>query len=203
MPGHGAPTACLGVLLGVGDGRGREITRWLSTLVGLRWCCGVSRDPASAEELFSVAFDRLVRELTTVTGSRAEAEDVVADAFLQALRHWGRVSSFEDPVAWVRKVAYNRAHTRWRRQQVLQRPLPGLVRPAHVDTLPGPDADLQQALLVLPARQREVVVLHHLSGLSVEDVAVTLGVSVGTVKSSLSRGRARLLDVLRAQEAVS
>ena len=163
----------------------------------------MTRDRATAEELFRVAFDRLVRELTTVTGSRAEAEDAVADAFVQAVKHWGRVSSLDDPVAWVRKVAYNRAHTRWRRQQVLRRLLPGLVRPPHVDVLPGSDAELQQALLVLPARQREVIVLHHLSGLSVEDVAATLGVSVGTVKSSLSRGRARLLDVLRAQEAVS
>ena len=166
-------------------------------------CVDVTRDRANAEELFSVAFERLVRELVTLTGSRAEAEDVVADAFVQALKQWGRVSTYDDPVAWVRKVAYNRAHTRWRRQQVLKRLLPGLVRAPELDALHGEDADLQQALLTLPARQREVIVLHHLSDLSVEDVAATLGVSVGTVKSSLSRGRSRLQDVLRAQEAVS
>ena len=153
--------------------------------------------------MFNAAFDRLVRELATVTGSRAEAEDVVADAFVQALKHWGKLSSYDDPVAWVRKVAYNRAHSRWRRQQVLSRLLPGLLRQPQVDVLVGAHADLQQALLALPARQREVIVLHHLSDLSVEEVAVALGVSVGTVKSSLSRGRGRLQELLGAQEGVS
>ena len=56
--------------------------------------------------------------------------------------------------------------------------------------------DVQEALRTLPPEQRRVLVLHHMAGRSVEDVAEEVGVPIGTVKSRLSRGRAALAAAL-------
>jgi RNA polymerase sigma-70 factor (ECF subfamily) len=60
--------------------------------------------------------------------------------------------------------------------------------------------DLLQALRKLPAGQREVIALHHLADLTVEQVADTLGLPTGTVKARLSRGRAALSTLLLEEE---
>jgi RNA polymerase sigma-70 factor (ECF subfamily) len=68
----------------------------------------------------------------------------------------------------------------------------------------GPaDVDLQRAIAGLPEGQRRAVVLHHLADLTVDDVAEVLGVSAGTVKTQLHRGRTRLAEVLHEPEEVS
>jgi RNA polymerase sigma-70 factor (ECF subfamily) len=95
-------------------------------------------------------------------------------------------------------VAVNVVRRRWRRRQLLdtillrERP----VRPM-VAAAPEPDrTDLRDALAALPRVYREVIVLHYLADLPVEEVAGLLGVPVGTVKSRLSRGRAALAAAL-------
>jgi RNA polymerase sigma factor (sigma-70 family) len=60
---------------------------------------------------------------------------------------------------------------------------------------------LSRALLTLPTKQRRIVVLRHLEGLSEREVADATGVSVGTVKSTASRGIARLREVLETEDA--
>jgi RNA polymerase sigma-70 factor (ECF subfamily) len=143
-------------------------------------------------ELYDASYRRLVGQLFAVTGSREEAEDVVQEAFARALLHSRALLATDNPEAWLRTVALNQARSRWRRVRRFAGLLPDLVadppneidRPARLDLL--------TALRELPAAQREAIALHHLAGLPVHEVAVTLGVPVGTVKARLARGRAAL-----------
>ena len=151
-------------------------------------------------ELYAASYRRLLAQLIGVTGSLAEAEDVVQEAFVRGLDRPSRLLGADNPEAWLRTVAVNLARSRWRRTQRflgLAPRLAGDSRESH--DAPGgvaEHADLIDALRSLPAGQREVIALHHLSDLSVEQVAATLGLPAGTVKARLSRGRAALAALL-------
>ncbi len=67
------------------------------------------------DELYLANYGRLVVQLYAVTGSLAEAEDAVQEAFARASMHWGRVGGYDSPEAWVRRVALNVAFTSMRR----------------------------------------------------------------------------------------
>lgn len=143
------------------------------------------------QELYAMSYRRLLGQLIGVTGSVAEAEDVLQEAFVRGLDHPRRLLGADNPEAWLRTVAVNLARSRWRRAQRLVRLAPRLVD----ETRAGDSDDrvvLLQALRELPAGQREVIALHHLADLTVEQVAETLGVPTGTVKARLARGRAAL-----------
>ena len=151
------------------------------------------------QELYAASYRRLLGQLVGVTGSVAEAEDVVQEAFVRGLDHPRRLLGADNPEAWLRTVAVNLARSRWRRA----RRLVGLA-PRLVDEAPDDDRDghivLLQALRDLPAGQREVIALHHLADLTVNEVADTLNVPTGTVKARLSRGRAALSTLLVKEE---
>jgi RNA polymerase sigma-70 factor (ECF subfamily) len=147
------------------------------------------------QELYAASYRRLLGQLIGVTGSVAEAEDVVQEAFVRGLDHPRRLLGADNPEAWLRTVAVNLARSRWRRTQRLVGLAPRLVEEPRDGDADG-HVDLLQALRRLPAGQREVIALHHLADLSVEQVADTLGVPTGTVKARLSRGRAALSTLL-------
>jgi RNA polymerase sigma-70 factor (ECF subfamily) len=151
------------------------------------------------QELYAASYRRLLGQLIGVTGSVAEAEDVVQEAFVRGLDHPRRLLGADNPEAWLRTVAVNLARSRWRRAQRLL----GLA-PRLVGELDDVDTDgqlvLLQALRKLPAGQREVIALHHLADLTVEQVAETLGLPTGTVKARLVRGRATLSTLLVKEE---
>jgi RNA polymerase sigma-70 factor (ECF subfamily) len=141
------------------------------------------------------AYARLVRQLWAVTGSRQDAEDVVQEAFVRAAARWGRVGAYDLPEAWVRQVAIRLASNELRR---VRRGLTALLRlqPVQHD---GPSEDrpaLVTALRDLPLRYRQVLVLHYLVDLPVQQVAVELGLPQGTVTTQLARGRLALAQRL-------
>jgi RNA polymerase sigma-70 factor (ECF subfamily) len=148
-------------------------------------------------EVYDVSYRRLVGQLTGVTGDPNEAEDVVMDAFVKAVKSAGEFVRLDNPEAWLRTVAVNAARTRWRRRRWLRDSgsLIDLSKTTYADLEPD-RLDLLTALRRLPAAQREVIGLHHLADLPVAEVAETLGVPVGTVKARLSRGRAALAHLL-------
>lgn len=151
---------------------------------------GHSAGEASFEAFYRACRDRLARQLYLMTGDMGEAMDHVQEGFARAWARWPVVSQYEQPEGWVRRVAVNLAISRWRRVQ-RARVLP----PAVPGDVPGPSPDrvaLAAALRALPERQRAALVLHHVADLPVEDVARQLSVPVGTAKSLLVRGRARL-----------
>ncbi|MEV4701979.1 SigE family RNA polymerase sigma factor [Actinoplanes sp. NPDC049316] len=149
--------------------------------------------PADFDAVYAAQYADLTVQLYAYFGDRQEAQDVVQEAFCRALRRWSSVSKYDDPVAWVRRVAWNLAVSRWRRSRTAlsfvrrQRP-----QEPQVD---GPNTDrieLVEALATLPPAQRRAMVLHYLGDLSVSEIAERESVAVGTVKSWLHRGRASL-----------
>jgi len=149
-------------------------------------------------DLYASSFARLVGQVTVVTADRDGAEEAVQEAFGRLWKRWETVGTYDRPEAWVRRVAINLAISRWRRVRRL-RPLgdrPGVAR----EDDPVLRHDVQRALRTLPVRQRYALLLHHVVGLPVADVAREMGAPEGTVKSWLSRGREALQRSLGTEE---
>jgi len=146
---------------------------------------------SSFDEFYAANFQRLTTQLYAYTGDLAQAQDLVQEAFCRALPRWDRISRFDHPLAWVRRVAWNLATSRWRRLRTVL---------AHAATqreevVDGPSPDrvaLIRALATLPAAQRRAVVLYHIADLSVGEIAEQERVATGTVKSWLHRARTAL-----------
>ncbi len=154
-------------------------------------------------DLYHVSYRRLVAQVYAFTTDLTEAQDAVQEAFARALARRGQLGDIEAPEAWLRTVAINIVRRRWRRKQLLntillrERPLTKMLEDA-----PEPDrTDLREALATLPRPYREVIVLHYLADLPVDEVSAILEVPVGTVKSRLSRGREALKGLLDDVEA--
>jgi RNA polymerase sigma factor (sigma-70 family) len=145
-------------------------------------------------ELYAATHRRLVVAIAGITGDLNEAEDCVAEAFARAIPRWAQISRYEDPEGWVRRVAINVAKSRWRAAR--RRALAGRHSAAEVAPLSEDHVALLAALRRLPVQQREAIVLHHLAGLAVEEVAIHQQAPVGTIKARLSRGRATLARLL-------
>lgn len=147
--------------------------------------------------LYAASYRRLVGLVGAVTQDRAVAEEAVQDAFVRLLSQWSAVSRYEDPEAWLRKVALGYASKRHRKHLNGMRAWGRHGVPPQVAPAPSGDpVDVQRALAALPLSQRSVIVLQNL-GLSVEEIARELDVPAGTVKSRLSRARAALAPLLR------
>lgn len=155
---------------------------------------------AGVAERFQVIYPRLVVLLYATCGSQADAEDAAQEAFTKALRNQRKFMSLDNPEAWLRTVALNHLRNGWRHHDVVRR-----LR----DKVPGPQQQLElgpdhvaimSALAGLDQQHREVVVLHYLADLSVAQIAATLSIAQGTVKSRLSRGRSRLAPLLTEEE---
>jgi RNA polymerase sigma factor (sigma-70 family) len=146
---------------------------------------------ADFDAFFAESYAPVVRSLTLAFGSRVVAEDAAQGAFEKAMRHWARVGQMDRPGTWVYVVAVRSG------RRLLARDRSGSVE---VDASPvaGPEDEvvsavwLGEALDRLAPRQRAAVVLRHLGGLGLRDIADALGISVGTVKSTLHTAYARL-----------
>jgi RNA polymerase sigma-70 factor (sigma-E family) len=154
-------------------------------------------------DLYHASYRRLVAQVYAFTTDLSEAQDAVQEAFARALARRHELADVDAPEAWLRTVAVNIVRRRWRRKQLLntillrERPLTRVLTDA-----PSPErADLRDALAAIPRTYREVIVLHYLADLPVDEVAAILEVPVGTVKSRLSRGREALKGLLDDVEA--
>ncbi|GAA0914912.1 SigE family RNA polymerase sigma factor [Virgisporangium ochraceum] len=151
---------------------------------------------ADFDAFYLANFDRFIVQLHAYTADMATAQDVVQEAFARALQRWSRVSTYDNPEAWVRRVAWNLATSNWRRIARFNT----FMRKQSVERLvaePSPDrVMLVRALATLPETQRRAVVLHYLGDMSVNDIAAQERVAPGTVKSWLHRGRAALAAAL-------
>lgn len=156
------------------------------------------------ELLFRAHYPTLVRGLSLAAGSPEAAADAVQDAFVQLHRHWRKVSAYDEPVAWLRRVAVNRVQDQQRgvrRRDAAVGRLRVLTSDAAASADADAVADLRTAVDALPPGQRLVIGLHHLTGLPVAEVADALGISEGTVKSQLHDARASLRAALEVRHA--
>lgn len=136
-------------------------------------------DPShSFDEFYRLVRDRLVGALTASVGDVDLAADAVDEAMARAYARWGRVGRHPEPAGWVFVTARNAA----RRTAKRQPPSSGLGGDKPVD---GPAGETWLLLRDLPHRQREAVVLRHIAGLTESAIGEVMGVTRGTVSSTL------------------
>ena len=142
-------------------------------------------------EFYAARYGPMTVALYAYTGDLATAQDLAQDAFCRAYLRWPAIRTYEDPSAWVRRVAWNLATNRWRRLR-RARAYAKTLREPQVDG-PSPDrVALVSALAKLPPRHRRAVVLYHLADLPTAEIAAQEGVAEATVRVWLHRGRTAL-----------
>lgn len=158
---------------------------------------------SSPEAVFGAQRDPLVRVLTFSCGDPGLAEDSVQEAFARLCIHWKRVSNYDDPATWVRRVALNLAMDHRRLLARRARLLIRLGRQPEVTPPPiEGDPRLWTAVRELPAQQRTALALYYLADLKVAEVAASMKVSEGTVKRYLDRARESLRKKLEASHGL-
>jgi RNA polymerase sigma factor (sigma-70 family) len=150
--------------------------------------------PLSFEDLFLDVHDRLHRALYFITGSSADAEELMQDAFLKLWKRWDRIDKIDDPVAYLFRVALNGFRMRARRARTAARKL----MPAASARDPFDDVnvreDLRRLLRGFPPRQRAAVVLTEIFGYSSEQAARIMRIRPTTVRVLASQGHAALRE---------
>ena len=174
--------------------------------------CAAGDDTASAELV--AEHQRMVVQLATnLLGDREEALDLSQDVFLKVFRTIHRFRGHSSLRTWIYRIVVNQARNQqrfWRRRHRADQISLDQHVAAHGDFLaeyePGPERVLAQkelaerlraALDRLPFDQRTAIVLREIDGLSYEEIAYSLGLAIGTVKSRLTRARQSLRGDLR------
>jgi RNA polymerase sigma-70 factor (ECF subfamily) len=169
-------------------------------------------DESAFREVVERTHATVFRLACALVGDRDEAADVTQETYVRA---WSRRSELRDPdavVGWLGRIARNVAHDRrrswWSR---IRAPLEQAHRDV-ADDPPGADVQLaaaedasavRRAMMLLPEKQRVVLALREVEGMTYEQIAEALGAPVGTVESRLHRARvalARRLETWRRQE---
>ena len=154
-------------------------------------------------ELYAAHYRRLVRLSVLLVRDVGTAEEVVQDAFVAMHGRWGRLRDPDNALAYLRQAVVNRSRSVLRHRGVVERH--EAAHPPQVTAEPAADeavlaaerrGRVLDALRDLPDRQREVLALRYYLDLSEADIATTLGISRGAVKSHASRGAAALRNLL-------
>lgn len=143
------------------------------------------------DSLYQVEYAPMVKLARGLVDSVEQAEEIVQDSFAKVFERWNRL---RDPGGYLRVSVINGARSTLRRREISRRI--GLRR--HVEAVSGEQHYLIDALDQLPVRQKTVLVLRFYADMSENEIAETLNVRPGTVKSSTSRGLARLRKALES-----
>ncbi len=162
-----------------------------------RWAADEALD-----RLYAAHWRQLVRLSVLLVRDTGTAEEIVQDAFVAMHDRWHRLRDPDRALAYLRQAVVNRSRSALRHRAVVARHLARQPRP--VDVPPADEPALAQArreavleaMRQLPRRQREVIALRHFLDLSEAEIAETLGISRGAVKSHASRGSASLRSML-------
>ena len=132
-----------------------------------------------------------------LSGSRSAAEDLAQEGFLAAHNAWDRVSLYEKPEAWVRRVVANKSVSMFRRRMREAKAI-AQMKPesSYLPRIAAEDDEFWKAVRGLSKRQSQAIALHYLEELSVAEIAEILECAEGTVKVHLYKGRKRLADRL-------
>jgi RNA polymerase sigma-70 factor (sigma-E family) len=150
---------------------------------------------AGVERLFRAHRLSMVRLASLLVDDRESAEDVVQDAFAGLHRRWASLRTDEAALGYLRTSVVNGSRSMLRRRRTVRRnPQPAAdafaAEPADGRMMLAEEhRDVLAAMRRLPARQREVIILRYWSELTEAQIAAALGISLGAVKSSASRGR--------------
>ena len=149
-------------------------------------------DEAAYDWFFRTEYPAVLKTAYLVTHDRETARDVTQEAFIQLLRHWRKVSRYERPDAWVRRVAI-RIAVRQARKFRLRRSTE-VDPPAAVHV--GMDPDLVREIRALSAMQRAAIVLFYFEDRPVSEIAEILDCAPSTAKVHLHRARRILAERL-------
>lgn len=168
-----------------------------STLTGQR-----ARSDGGAEDFETwvlASAGRHRRLAYLLCGDLTQAEDLLQESYAKVLPKWQRVQEYDAPDAYLRKVMVNLRTSWWRRSRgreiAVADPIEREHTPDPADEIVDNDR-LLTALAGLTDRQRAAVVLRHWSGLSEAETAAAMNCSLGTVKSTTSKGLANLRRAL-------
>jgi RNA polymerase sigma-70 factor (ECF subfamily) len=159
---------------------------------------GAAAGTAAFEAFFVAEFPRMVVWATALIGDPAVAEEVAQEALLRAYRHWPKVSGYDRPGAWTRRVTTNlalSARTRRRAEAVALERMADAWPEAPRDELRDAD-EFWSLVRELPRRQRAAVALYYLEDWSIADIAAELGCAPNTAKAHLFKGRRTLARLL-------
>jgi RNA polymerase sigma-70 factor, ECF subfamily len=153
----------------------------------------------SLETLYSRHAESLARTLHAA--GVPDARDAVQEAFVQAVVHWREVSRYDDPLAWIRRVAINRGHNR-RRTRRRQAALAEHIAATTLAPIVAVESDDDLAALVasLPPQQRLALSLYYFADLSIAEVADSMKLSEGAVKYHLHAARTSLSRSLEVRD---
>ena len=157
------------------------------------------------ESIVNARMDAVYRLTSAILGNEADARDAAQETFVAA---WRQMAALRDPErldAWLQRVAVNAArqiHRARSRRRV--REIPSSTVSALADRAAGSPPDdaaiLDSALARLPVEQRAILVLHHLEGRPLAELATILDVPEGTAKSRLFTARQALAAAIAADE---
>jgi RNA polymerase sigma-70 factor (ECF subfamily) len=150
-----------------------------------------SRGPGF-EEFFEDHHVALFRALWLVTRNRHEAEEIMQDAFLKMWERWDEVGSIAEPVGYLYRTAMNLLHSRGRRAAVALRRAVGQIPPDDGMAVVEERDALVRMLSSLTPRQRAVVILRDVLGLTSAQAGEALGIRPSTVRVLGARARAVL-----------
>jgi len=151
-------------------------------------------------ELYSVQYKALVRLAAMLVRDTSTAEEVVQDAFIAMHDGWHRLKDADKALAYLRQAVVNRSRSVLRHRMVVEKnapkPAPDMPSAEH-----GAMALLERSAVIaalrdLPERQREAIVLRYYADLSEADIAATMRISRGAVKSHTARAMASLKAAL-------
>jgi RNA polymerase sigma-70 factor, ECF subfamily len=145
---------------------------------------------------YRAEFPQVVRTSYLIVHDRPHAEEIAQEAFIQLLVHWSKVSKYEQPGAWVRRIAIRIASRSARRERL--RPVVEQGAQSAPDFSPQ-DVDLLNAIKKLPAQQRAAVALFYFEDRPLPEVADILGCSHAAAKVHVFNARRRLADLLREE----
>ncbi len=158
--------------------------------------------------LFRRHHAELVRLAVLIVRDQPTAEDVVQDVFTRLHARGHREGDLDDALVYLRAAILNGCRSVLRRKAIGSRlhgmrdwpNSPSVTRSAEQEVIRAEDRDeVLRALAALPARRREVLVLRYYLNLSEAEIAATLGISPGTVKSTAARGIAALARSLKEE----
>ena len=153
----------------------------------------VNEGPLEYDVFFRAEFGRVLRTIELMMRDHGRAEEITQDAFVQLLLNWRKISRYERPDAWVRRVAIRLASRSARRERLFALFRGEFTAPSDPT---GGRYDLTAAIRQLPTSQRAAIVLHSYEDRPVAEIAGILGCAEPTARVHLHRARKRLAALL-------
>jgi RNA polymerase sigma-70 factor (ECF subfamily) len=157
-----------------------------------------SESEAQFTRLFQDEYPHITRTAYLILGDWDQSRDVAQEAFTRLFAQWRKVSKYDRPGAWVRRITIRLAVGSTRRNALFAQAAAKLHQD-ETQPLAAGDPDLRTAIRSLPRAQRAAIVIHYLLDLPVSEVADSIGCSLSTAKVHLHQARKRLGEILHEE----